>query len=912
MRNLHLNRRILLALCLLCTGMNTHADECPSVSARVVQNNAGRDEGGERAAAPKTSIRYSPVMLRNAGESCRKNKELFLEAVAQDGKLLEYADQSLKRDRDVVLAAVRRYGYALKYADETLKRDKTIVLEAVNSSGDALKFASAELRSDKEIVMAAVRQNGRSLEAALVRDRDIVLAAVKQIGRALKYAPAAMQDDEEVVEAAVMAPDIIPAFEHASPRLKRDAAYILKLLTKNKSHCCDKTLAYADASLRNDKDFMSKALAINVDFLKYAGEAIKKDDKETALYAINNDRYGFGRPFAQLDSSMKDDIDVAWAAIKRYGGSYKDLSDRLKKDRALALAAVKWGAFMWKHLDPSLKDDPGFIREAAALNPEVIEHMDEKLRQDKAIVLIASTHSKNAEKLIKGSLKKDKDVVLAAIEKSDGALPLLLDESFQGDEEFIRSAVRRNGGALRYAQAKFVKDKEIVLAAVRNSGIALAFAGKAHQQDRDIVLAAVTQDWRALAYADNALRNDVEIVRTAARQNAKSLIYTVPAVANLIGRELGIEVTGEQLVGEISPIREHYRVDSSVMTPDGKRVYVLKNGTLSQYQIEPFRLMRSFKVEIDSVQPPGRSDQYQIFITADESKIVIHDKSSIKLLDLTSRGITKSVIHDSQNGLLVDKVFVTFGPDNVLTLWNAESLQKIKTIAPGYKWTGTRQVSHDEGTSFPNAYSLSRGGSNVFRLGDQIVIYIPAYIASHAGAAGAIFLIDKDTFELEAYIEHHSEDPTLSFDHKSIYVNGLKLREPSKKNAKVEKGGFWDIQKYDLESGDVTVVKSEKTPKSNAARLSFRGLSPNIPPAGQFHLLYGQALASPESKDASKRLYVYENGEAVLFNNKQKTFELTENARKYLRVKVSKDEFIPVDDTTFEKFVVLSGGDGSR
>jgi hypothetical protein len=756
--------------------------------------------------------------------------------------------------------------------------------------------ADESLKRDKDVALVDVE--------ALKRDKDAALAAVRKSGRALKNASPALQDDEEVVEAAVMARDTIRVFQYASPRLKRDAEFILKMLNKGKSQCCISMLEHVDASLKNDKGFMSKALAINVDSLRYGGEAIKKD-KEIGLYAISRD-HGNGGAFAQLDITLKDDIDVAWAAIKRNGGSYRDVSDRLKENRDLALAAVKGGAFRWKHIAQPLKDDLGFVREVVAMNPEVIEYMDEKLQQDKAIVLIASSHSKEAEKLIKGSFRRDKDVVLAAIEKSDGALPLLLDESFQRDEAFIRSAVRKNGRALRYAPAEFIKDKEIVLAAVRNSGIALAFAGKVHQQDRDIVLAAVKQDWRALAYADKALRNDPDIVSAAARQNARALIYTDPAVASQVGRELGIQVDSEQFIGEISPVREHIRVDSSVLTPDGKRLYVLKNGTLSQYQIDPFRLMSSFKVGIDSVQPEKRSDWYQIFITPDESKIVIHDKSSIKLLDLTTRGITKSVTHESQNGLLVDNVFVTFGPDNVLTLWNAESLQKIKTIVPDYKWTGTREVSHDEGTRFPNAYSLSRGSSNVFRLGDQIVIYIPAYIASHAGAAGDIFLIDKDTFELEAYIQHHSEDPTLSFDHKSIYVNGLKLREPSKENAKVEKGGFWDIQKYDLESGDVTVVKPEKSPNSNAPRLSFRGLSPQIPPAGQFHLLNRQVLASPESKDATKSLYVYENGEAVLFNNKRNAFELTENARKYLGMKVSKDEVIPVNDATFEKFVVES------
>lgn len=869
---------------LSCQGPLCRADRSTGLTTRVPRSNVVRDENIVSSSPAPESPAQCAGNLRYANEACRKNKALVIEAVRKDGNLLQYADESLKRDKDVVLSAVQQYGFALKYADATLRNDKTIALEAVNSSGLALEFVSAALKSDKDIVRAAVHQNGRALEDALLRDRDIVLAAVKQIGSALKFAPAAMQDDEEVVEAAVTS-EPSHGFQYASPRLKSKAEFILKLLNKNKANCCDATLEYVDESLKNDKTFMLKALAINPGFLSFAGEAIKKD-KEIGLYAIEHDP-SHNRAFAQLDSSLKDDIDVARTAIKRYGGSYNHVSGRLQKNRDLALAAVNWGADMWKYVAQSLKDDLGFVRAAATLNPKVTEYLD-----------------------IKGRFRKDKDIVLAAIEKSEAALPLMLEESLQRDENFIRAAVKKNGGALRYAPAKFVKDKEIVLVAVQNSGLALAFSGQAHLQDRDIVLAAVKQDWRALAYADKPLRNDPEIVRTAARQNAKALIYTDQTVAKQIGRELGAQIAPEPLIGEISPINEHSRVESSVMTSDGKRIYALKSGTLSQYQIDPFRLISSFKVGFDAGQPAERVDWYQIFITADESKIVIHDTKSIKLLDLTSKRVTQSVTHDSQNGLLVDSVFVTFGPDNVLTLWNAEDLLKIKTIAPDYRWTGTKEARHDEGSTVTRKFSLSRGTSNVFRLGDMVVIAIPAISANHGTSTpGDVFLINKDTFKLVTNIEHYDDNPTLTFDHKSIFVRGLKWVGPRKENANVELGGFWALHTYDLESGNAIVVKPEESPKGIATRLPFRGLSPQVPPPGQFHLLHGQLLVSPESKDASKRLYIYENGEAVLFRYKKKTFELTDNARKYLRVKVSKDEIIPIDDATFDKFVILSGSE---
>merc|ERR1719390_521929 len=60
-------------------------------------------------------------------EKARKEKEVVLAAVAQDGYELEYAPESLKKDKEVVLAAVAQSGYALEFADESLWKDKEFV-----------------------------------------------------------------------------------------------------------------------------------------------------------------------------------------------------------------------------------------------------------------------------------------------------------------------------------------------------------------------------------------------------------------------------------------------------------------------------------------------------------------------------------------------------------------------------------------------------------------------------------------------------------------------------------------------------------------------------------------------------------------------------------------------------------------
>ncbi|KKM05395.1 hypothetical protein LCGC14_1754510, partial [marine sediment metagenome] len=54
----------------------------------------------------------------------------------------------------------------LKYVPADLKKNKEIVLTAVKQNGGTLQYAHEDLKKDKEIVLAAVKQEGRALEYA--------------------------------------------------------------------------------------------------------------------------------------------------------------------------------------------------------------------------------------------------------------------------------------------------------------------------------------------------------------------------------------------------------------------------------------------------------------------------------------------------------------------------------------------------------------------------------------------------------------------------------------------------------------------------------------------------------------------------------------------------------------------------
>ena len=96
----------------------------------------------------------------------------------------EYIGESLRKDPQIIMAAVKQNGWALAYAEGDLSKDPQIAMAAVKQNGLALTYADASLRKDTQIVMAAVEQNGFALNYAheiLRKDSDFTANMMKEI-----------------------------------------------------------------------------------------------------------------------------------------------------------------------------------------------------------------------------------------------------------------------------------------------------------------------------------------------------------------------------------------------------------------------------------------------------------------------------------------------------------------------------------------------------------------------------------------------------------------------------------------------------------------------------------------------------------------------------------------------------------
>lgn len=72
-----------------------------------------------------------PIEITNIKKNYN-NREYVLNAVSNQGNLLEFASEELKNDKEIVLAAIENNPEALEFVSDKLKEDKDVVYKSVS------------------------------------------------------------------------------------------------------------------------------------------------------------------------------------------------------------------------------------------------------------------------------------------------------------------------------------------------------------------------------------------------------------------------------------------------------------------------------------------------------------------------------------------------------------------------------------------------------------------------------------------------------------------------------------------------------------------------------------------------------------------------------------------------------------
>lgn len=371
----------------------------------------------------------------------------------------------------------------------------------------------------------------------------------------------------------------------------------------------------------------------------------------------------------------------------------------------------------------------------------------------------------------------------------------------------------------------------------------------------------------------------------------RALLLIVPVSASLAGNDQEI---GETYSNQM--YQTEGRVDSAVLAPTGDRLYTLNNGVLRQYNLSPLGIVTAIKVAFDSRQT--KEDPYKIFITNDEKRIIIYSKKQLRLLDLKTGKMIKTVPFQSELGVLNDNELFTLDNDIKATVWNAYELTKKKEFLAFEKERWTED----------SYYTIT--GDTLIKAANHIILNRPS---TRSHGTGKVFVFDAASYHQILNIDHNSSGfNAISYDLNTLYVGNdhRPLRLPEKtiehigEFIKKNKGArIGEVLKIDIATAKVEYVFKENYKWSHYIMLAPYLTNLQISPTRQYHVRGSDVFIyrEEEKERQKKRFLQFEDGE-VAFIGQAGHFQGTEHARKHLKMKNSRGKIVPINDVTFEKF----------
>eukprot|EP00980_Cylindrotheca_fusiformis_P021229 scaffold8161_cov111-Cylindrotheca_fusiformis.AAC.6 len=402
-----------------------------------------------------------------------------------------YFPPQIRMDRDILMARVARKNFAEKYKNERL-------------------FVPPKLRGDKELIMAIAIHHPQVIECMANE----------------------LRDDTDILQ-AVLAREKLPALflQHFSARLRSNQEIMINILKHPDGL---PSMAFCDASLRNDKDF----------FLRAVNCGHHSSDNQLLRYASQR---------------LQGDFDVVFSCVRKSGMNLKHASYELRRDKSVVVAATRQNPAAFRYCLPGtakqeLLQDRAFVAAVVDSAPiSIVKSCVELFQQDREVVLLALSNGLEWSS-VPEHFQKQPDFVLEAVDRSNGRVYTELPPEVQNDFEVALQVLKcehSTGDAivqatercpelqsnreammfvarnwkiketLQFAPTHIRNDKSIMLEAIKKNSIAFEFCSNQLRHDRDVVLAAVNSSSAALYYTDSAFQMQNPDIVIRALQNAR-------------------------------------------------------------------------------------------------------------------------------------------------------------------------------------------------------------------------------------------------------------------------------------------------------------------------------------------------------------------------------------------------------
>lgn len=349
------------------------------------------------------SISDNILAMEDADKSIRSDKEFMTQAIEKNNLSIKYLSEELKNDEEFMLQEIKKYDWFIGYASELLKNSESFMLQVIKQNCWNARYLSEELRNNKEFMLKAIKQNAWCILCAnsvILNDEEFMLQAIKQESWIINLISQELRKDKEFMLKAIKInslcveyidddllkdesftkkiPEILDISTYLFENPITDKELIYKAIEKNEIFC----FAYVDNELRNNGEFMLKAIEINNDCIGYSSNNLL-NDKEFMLKVIQINPKCIN--FASID--LKCNKEFMLNAVEKDIWCMEYARDNLRNDKDFMIETIKKQDFRCLvYENANLRNDKNFMLKAIELDNRCYELIDSDLMYDEDII----------------------------------------------------------------------------------------------------------------------------------------------------------------------------------------------------------------------------------------------------------------------------------------------------------------------------------------------------------------------------------------------------------------------------------------------------------------------------------------------------------------------------------------------
>lgn len=259
-----------------------------------------------------------------------------------------------------------------------------------------------------------------------------------------------------------------------------------------------------------------------------------RDNEDVMLIGINK-YYGDPNIFNYISDRLKNDINFIMKAIKNNGSIYKYIDEKFKNNEEIIIHTLKNEKKMFEYITNDFKNNKEIILKLIKSNLIIFKLLPIKLKLDKDILLesinnnlLDSTYFEyfkyskynkrinNDSEQILDIIINDRKILFELIKK-DNMMFIYVCAEYNNDIEFLEEIIIKTPHLIELSSNEIKNNRNLILKFIKiNSKI---FYNddiyKLYNNDREIILEVIKDNPKLLKYASIELKNDPEIKQIA-------------------------------------------------------------------------------------------------------------------------------------------------------------------------------------------------------------------------------------------------------------------------------------------------------------------------------------------------------------------------------------------------------------